>query len=499
MAFDSSEYRQSTYGAPDYYCDCTRSLSSNGDGSLGDPWNLEQAMANAVAGDVVGFLPVGSGTPVDMDAPSAGGYSEIPAFQPANSGTSGNPIVFVTKFAASKLWKDSPTTIATNQSRTELRHAGTAAVATGPSETGTGGACYGAHTRNYITYDGFFVDMAEAEIRSDTGVLAAQACTGITFRNFVVKGTTTNCQSNAIIYRPENAVNTVVANFAAYDFSNDPTGSDTPQAGLFSDQYGDQNFLIEHFEIDNLDMGIFLKGTSPGPLYNYGTIQYGIVSDTASPIRFNDLDTTNITTIQYVLAYNTIGARPKVISPDGLVFDVISSAPRNITIDHCTVAKIDSTDINVNAALFVEGGSPSMGSNVVITNNIFDMDSGSNGHEVYLETVLPATLNYNFYYKNGSAESYVYNGTQYNSFATWQAAISGRDANSVEGASSPFNNRASDDYTINTGHAAYTMSSTGGQVGCYGTTEVIGIDSNASALSDTALSAVAIGRKLLWI
>lgn len=489
MAFDSSEYRVNTYGTPDYYCDCTRSLASNGTGTLGDPWNLEQAMANAVAGDVVGFLPVGAGTPVDMDAPSAGGYSEIPAFQPANSGTgtaNANRIIFVTKYAAVKLYDDNPATIATNTSRTELRHAGTATVASGPGETGTGGACYGAHTRNYITYDGFFVDMAEAEIRSDAGCLAAQACTGITFTNFVVKGTTTNCQSNAIIYRPENAVNTVLSNFVAYDFSNDPTGSDTPQAGLFSDQYGDQNFLIEHFLIDDIDMGIFLKGTSSGPVYNYGTIQYGIVSNTASPIRFNDLDPTNVTTVQYVLTYNTIGARPKSISPDGIVFDVISSAPRNITIDHCTVAKIDSTDVNCNGALVVEGSSPAMGSGVTITNNIFDMDSGSSGHEVLLQTALPATMNYNFYYKNGSAESYVYNGTEYNSFASWQAGISGRDANSVEGSSSPFNDRTNDDYTINTGHAAYTMSSTGGQVGCYATSETIGVDVATAASGSLA-------------
>lgn len=479
MAFDASEYRQNTYGStPDFYCDCTRSLASNGAGTLEDPYNLNQAMAVA-GGSLVWFLPVGSGTPVQLPGPSASGYSEVPAFQPANSGTSGNKTVFVTKYAAVTL---DTATIASNQNRTELRHDGTATVAAGASETGTGGAIYGAHTRNYIVYDGFFTDMAQCEIRSDAGHLAAQACTGIEFRNFVVKGTTTNCQSNAIIYRPENAVNTVLSNFRAYDFSNDPTGSDTQQAGLFSDQYGDQNFLIEHFEIDNLDMGIFLKGTSSGPVFNYGTIQYGIVSNTASPLRFNDLDPTNLTTVQYVLTYNTIGSRPKPLSPDGIVFDVISSSPRNITIDHCTVAKIDSTDMNVNAALFVEGAGFALGSGITITNNIFDLDSGSNGHMVYLESALPGTMNYNVYTKNGSAESYVYNNTQYNSFASWQAAISSRDANSQELASIGFTDRANDDYTIASGNAL-TASSTGGEVGAYATNETIGVETTAAAAS----------------
>lgn len=487
MAFDASDYRANTYGStPDYYCDCTRSLASSGTGTLGDPYNLNQAMAVA-GGSLVWFLPISEcsgSTPVDMAAPSASGYSEIPAFNPANSGTSGDPTVFVTKYAAIKLWDDDPANIGTNTSRTELRHAGTATVASGPSETGTGGACYGAHTRNYITYDGFYVDMAEAEIRSDAGVLAAQACTGITFANFVIKGTTTNCQSNAIIYRPEEALDTVLRNFAVYDFSNDPTGSDTPQSGLFSDQYGDRNFLIEHFYISNIDMGIFLKGSGFNGNLNYGTIRYGIVKDSASFFRFNALHATETTTVQYCLVYNSIGARPKAISPDGIVFDVIAAGQlRNLTIDHCTIAKIDGTDANCNGALNTEDNTIS--GSVVITNNIFDIDNGSFGNQVSFLSTLPATLNYNFYYKNGGTETYVYNGSSYNTFAGWQTATS-RDANSAEGASSPFNNRTNDDYTINTGHAAYTMSSTGGQVGCYATSETIGIDVAIAGMSTTS-------------
>lgn len=487
MAFDASDYRQNTYGAPDYYCDCTRSLASSGAGTLGDPWNINQAMANAVAGDVVGFLPVGVGTPVDMAAPSASGYSEIPAFNPANSGTgsaNANRIIFVTKYAAVKLWNDDPANIGTNTSRTELRHAGTAAVATGSTETGTGGAIYGAHTRNYITYDGFFVDMAEAETKGDTGVLAAQGCTGVTFENFVVKGKTTNCQSNPIIYRPEEAVDTILRNFAVYDFSNDPTGSDTPQSGLFSDQYGDRNFLIEHFYISNLDMGIFLKGAGFNGNLNYGTIRYGIIKDSASFFRFNALHATETTTVQYCLAYNSIGARPKPLSPDGIVFDVIAAGQlRNLTIDHCTIAKIDGTDGNCNGALNTEDNTIS--GSVVITNNIFDIDNGAFGNQVSFLTTLPATLDYNFYYKNGGTETYVYNGSSYNTFSGWQTATS-RDANSVEGASSPFTDRPNDNYTINTGHAAYTMSSTGGQVGCYAGSETVGLETTASGMSTTS-------------
>lgn len=469
--FDSSAYRQNTYGAPTHYCDCTRSLSSNGDGSLGDPWNLTQAMQNAVAGNVVGFPRVGSNTPVQMGAPNG---VQTAAFNPSNDGTSGSRIVFVTEYAATSLDR---ATIGSNQNRTELRHAGTAAVATGQTETGTGGATYGSNNRDYITFDGFYVDMAQAEIKGDSGVIQPRDCTGVHFRNFVIKGTDTNCQSNAVIYRPHNAVGTILSNFRAYNFHNDPTGSDVPQAGLFSDQYGDRDFLIEHFDIDTIDLGIFLKGTAPaGVNFNWGTIQYGIVRNSSSPFRFNDLDATNRTYVKYCLAYNTIGDGVETAA-DGIVFDSISTAARNITIEYCTIAKVDASDINAEAALKAEDNG--LGSGVIIRNNIFDVDSGSFVHMVKFLSQLPGEMNYNFYYKNGSTESYVYNGTQYNSFAAWVSAVQAVNAaletGSAEGSSSPFVNRATDDYRISGGHQAKTMSSTGGEIGCYATSETIGV------------------------
>lgn len=470
---DSSDYRQNTYGAPTHYCDCTKSLSDNSGNGLteGNAWNLNQAMQSAVAGNVVGFLPVGSGTPVQMAAPNS---SQTAAFNPTNDGTSGSRIVFVTKYAATSLDRS---TIGSNQNRTELRHAGTAAVATGQTETGTGGAAYGSNNRDYITFDGFYVDMAQAEIKSDSGVIQPRDCTGVHFRNFVIKGTSTNCQSNAVMYRPHNAIGTILSNFRAYDFHNDPTGSDVPQAGLFSDQYGDRDFIIEHFDIDTVDLGIFLKGTAPaGVNFNWGTIQYGIVRNSSSPFRFNDLDGTNRTYLKYCLAYNTIGDGVETAA-DGIVFDSISTAGRNITIDHVTVAKVDATDINAEAALKAEDNG--LGSGVIITNSIFDVDSGSFVHMVKFLSQLPATMASNFYFKNGASETYVYNGTQYNSFSAYLTAIRASNAdleqNSVEGTTSPFVDRSGDDYRISDGHQAKTMSDTGGEIGCFATSETIGV------------------------
>lgn len=488
-AFDSSEYRQNTYGAPTHYCDPTRSLASSGTGTSGDPWNMTQCATQPVAGNVVGVLNVGSGTAVTM---ADSGVYNIPSLTPTNEGTWNgttctSKIVYTARYAAVSLTR---TTIGSNQNRTELRGYGTDDNA---DFVGTGQPVYGSYQKDCIVFDGFYVDMANMGFHNDSGVIRAQDANGVEFRNFVIKGKTVDCDSNCVVWRPHNIVNTILSNFLVYDFVNAPTsnaGRDTDninQLGLFSDGYGERNTTYEHFELDNTGGGIFLKGTTAGPQYNYATIQYGAVHNVYNCLRFNDLHNTELTTVRNVLCYDvyTDSAGVGTASGEGITFDSISTAGRNITIDHVTVAKIQTTDINTNGGLIVQD--LGLGSGVTFTNNVFDLNNGSNGHQVLLLTSLPATMNYNCYTKNGGTESYVYNGTQYNSFATWQAAISSRDANSVEVASVGFTDRAGDNYHITSGSCA-TGSSTSGEMGAYGgTTETIGIDVAAASSSTGAV------------
>lgn len=472
-AADMSEYRTATYGSPTHYCDPTRSLSDNGTGTLVNAWNLTQCASQPVAGNVVGMLP---GQSVALAAP---GSRLTPAFRPTNSGSwSGSActstITYVTKYPAISLDYD---TITSNANRTELRHAGTDDV--GVSE-GSGGSVYGAPSGiNCITFDGIFVDMAQNGFHLDSGIIAAWSASGITFKNFVIKGKDTNADTNATLIRTDAATTITFDNY--YIAGHHNTGS---QVGETSIHYGSQNIVHRHFHLKNVDRGLFLKGTTTGPVFNYGTFQYGIIEDVSSCIAFNDLHATELTLVQYVLC------KPEpvlaAVGNGGIIFDSISTAARNVTIDHVTVAKLDATSINTGAALEVQD--LGLGSGVTFTNNLFDNNSGTYGHQVLLLSQLPATMNYNGYYKNGSTESYVFNGTQYNSFASWQGAISSRDANSVELSSTPFNDRAGNDFTINTGHAAYTASSTGAQLGAYGGSEVLGPDTSAATTSTSSVS-----------
>lgn len=456
QAFDTSDYRQNTYGAPNHYCDPARALGSNGAGTLGDPWTLEQAMQLAVAGDVVGILP---GVGVALPAPNG---VHIPAFGPTHSGTSTSRIVFVTKYAAVAL-----PDVATNPGRTELRHAGTRATAAGQYENGNGGPTFGSYFQSYVTLDGFFVDMAHAQPKGDSGVLRVEEATGVHFRNFEVKGTTTNMQSNPVIYRPQNAMSTVLSNFRAYDFANDTSGSAVPQAALFSDQYGDHDVLIEHFDIRNTERGIFFKGATALP-FNYGTVRYGVVSNVSSCFQFNALDPTSPTTVEYNLCYDVKWGGGIVLSSETL-------DAHNILIHHNTVARVNASDPNTQGGIYSRANG--IGANVVVRDNVIDVDPGTFGHAVALGEIagLPSVLDYNGYTKNGAAISWAWNGAQYGSLAAWQTATS-RDAHSIVLASSPFVDRAGGNFRIANGHPAKTASSTSGEIGAFGGSEIVGVD-----------------------
>lgn len=460
-AFDPSEYRANTYGPPTHYCDPTRALNNPGAGTLSNPWNLDQAMRLAVAGNVVGILPG-----VSVRLPSTNN-DNIATFRPYNSGTATNRIVYVTRFAAVAL-----PNVASNPNRTQLRHDGTRAVATGPSETGTGSAMMGSFNTNYVTFDGFFIDMVEAQPKSDGGVIRAENSTGTHFRNFEIKGTRTNMGTNPVLYRPNNARDTVLSNFRAYDFSNDTSNSDTPQRGLFSDQYGDQNFLIENFEIRNTERGIYLKGTYNGT-FNYGTIRYGIVSGVFECFRFNDLDPVNVTTLEYSLCHDVI---PGGIGT-GVSLGSETSPARNLLVHHVTVARMQSNAL-INGGLYARRG---MDTNVRFRDNLVELDAGPYGHAVAMAeiTTMPALLDYNAYYKNGTTVTFAFNNVEYNNISTWRSAT-GRDQHSQVLTSSPFVDRAGGNFRVASGHPANSASSTGGQVGAYAGAMAPGVDLGSS-------------------
>lgn len=455
-AFDSSEYRQNTYGPPTHYCDPTRALNNNGTGTLANPWNLLQCQSQPVAGNVVGVLP-GVGVPL-----TSTDDDNIPTFLPANSGTASQPIVYVTKYAAVAL-----SNVATNPNRTQLRHNGTRPSVSGGREYGTGSPMYGVNTRNYIIFDGFYVDVTEAWTCGDCGMIRAENATGIQFLNFVLKGTTVNVESNPTMIRTGGTINTVIKNFKLMDFANDSTGSMTPQQGFAWIGYGDRNYLVSNFEITNVQRGLFPKGTYGGE-YNYGTIQYGKFSTIQQCFQLNDTHPSGMTTIQYNVC-------------DGYTLHALrisseTQAARNLLVHHNTFVRGDATNTNHAGAIYARPTGFS-GTNVTIRDNLFDRSAGSYGHMInWGETAtLPNVMNYNGYYRPSGVYDWAWNGVAYSSWTTWRSTI-GREMNSLVLASDPFVSRSGGDFRIVTGHAARTASSTGGELGAYADGAQPGVD-----------------------
>jgi len=124
------------------YADRTKTVTvgatGSGDGSIGSPWTLEQAMSTAVAGDVVG-IEEGVYT-------GAGSTSRNkPVWRPTNSGTLADPIVFIAE------------NLAYNRTTgyTELRSGNTSFV-------NSYGGTFGAFQEDHIHWVGIYSDMASA-------------------------------------------------------------------------------------------------------------------------------------------------------------------------------------------------------------------------------------------------------------------------------------------------------------------------------------------------
>lgn len=465
-AFDASEYRVNTYGTPDHYCDPTRALDNAGTGTLGDPWNYTQCMSEPVAGDVIGHLPVGAGTPVDLPTRKGTGDEAIPAFNPANSGTQANPIVHVTKYAAVNLGA-SMAAVAASQNRTEIRHDGTGSAA---DVIGTGGATFGASSVDYIVFDGFFVNMAQAHMVEDSGVFTLRATTGSKILNTAIMGETTDCDYNCVVYRPDNDTDSLINNLWTDGFHNVPTGAGLNQEGLIADFYGSHNYIVEHFLITDTDRGWFPKGTSAGGTrFNYGEIRYGVLHDVTTCFRYNDFDASELSALHHVLCYDYQNV--------GINLSSETSTPRNFLVHHVTFANGCTDTGNCVGPLYIKNDASL--TNVTFRDNIFDLLNTGSGRIIdagEFAGTFDATLNYNGYYHAGADVTFSLNSSAYANFTDWKAAGHGEDANSVQLATSPFTNRATEDFTIAGGHAALTASSTGGELGAYEGAYTIGLD-----------------------
>lgn len=479
-AFDTSAYRAITYGrSPDRYCDPTKSLAdSSGDGlSEGTAWNLTQCQTQPTAGQIVGVMP---GVSVNLAASAS---VLVPAFYPRNSGSSGSPIIYVTKYAAVALGS-TIADITASANKTQLRHDGAGVTCTGTA----GGAILGiVGGTDYTYFDGFYIDVASAKTIPDSGVLMSRAAsganpaTGNRFLNMVIVGDPTmNCDSNCVVWRPDTDVDTILSNIWIDSFVNHPSGCALGQPSWASDMYGSQNYTIKNTYLTNSSgsgtyNGWFAKGTGAFGAFNYGTMQYNLIDGADNCLRMNDWDASGLTTIHNNLCQN--------YGTSGITFGSETTHPRNVLVHHNTIA-VGCTGLGCGGIVLNahtgEGTTSLATRNVTTRDNLVDVTSGSQRMFVDAQTFNAniSTINYNGYYTAGGAPKWGFNGSSgITTLAGWQAVTGTPDLNVAAILSSdPFVNRASNNFHC-TGTCA-TMSSTGGEVGAYGGlgSNVLGLD-----------------------
>lgn len=216
----------------------TAAASGGGDGSIGDPWTLSEAMSQAVAGDIV---QVGPGQ-YTGSAPSSRWNA---AFRPSNSGTSENPIIFFAENRAGLTYSAGVTS--------ELRSGGTSA--------GNGGPAFGISGQDYVIFDGFFTDENSANNHpsADTGPVVMNGSVGSEIRSCVVLGDVAAWSDNHCGIRFEQVLDCVASDCYISGFAYEPGPSASQNsAGIMG--YDCTGCTIEHCEITACGIGIFWKG-----------------------------------------------------------------------------------------------------------------------------------------------------------------------------------------------------------------------------------------------
>ena len=222
-----------------HYADSSGSASWANAVNSGTPCSLATALANASAGDVVELAPgIYTGTSTSDRF--------TPAFNPANSGASGSPIIFYAENRAGLTYSAGVTT--------ELRN--------GVTTADTGCPTIGADSRNYIIWDGILVNEVNSASTSDTGPAVFHSSTGSEFRSVVLRGTTTTRNDNHCGVRLEVVNGCKVTDCYIDGFELDIGSASQNCTGIMT--YDARNCVVEYNDISANGIGIFWKGDHGG-------------------------------------------------------------------------------------------------------------------------------------------------------------------------------------------------------------------------------------------
>lgn len=184
-------------------------------------WNPGQAVR---AGDVV---VVRAGT---YSVSASGGARYDPVYNPANGGSAGSPIVFQA------------------EGRVVLQSAQYA------------GPVIGAYRRNYVVWDGFYIDEANVNTRADTGPVVVWDAQGCIIRNVEIRAKMAPWVDNHNGIRIEQANGTLIQNNLIYGVGSSGYYGQNDAAIML---YDSNDTIIENNTLHSSGVGVFVKGQHP--------------------------------------------------------------------------------------------------------------------------------------------------------------------------------------------------------------------------------------------
>lgn len=200
--------------------------------------DLPTALSAATAGDIIGCIP---GTYTGTNTSDR--FS--PAWRTTNSGTSGNPIRVVAKYAAAIYTTDI----------CDMR--------SGTTTDGAGCPAFGVNLKDYVEWIGFYVDEALSASRNDTGPVVCVATTGGAIRLCHIAGDTGYTPGdNHCGVRVEGTYNAVIADNKIHGFYNS-TVSQANGTGIES--YTSGNLTVENNTIYDCYTAIHHKANGDDP------------------------------------------------------------------------------------------------------------------------------------------------------------------------------------------------------------------------------------------
>lgn len=382
----------SGYAATHYV---TAAASGGGDGSLGDPWTLTEAMAQATAGNVVQVGPgIYNGTNTTSRL--------TPAWRPANSGTVSEPIVFVAENLASGL---DQATIGSNANRTELR--------SGSTTMGSGCPAFGFLSVDYVRWVGIHVDENNSASRSDTGPVTVWFSNNCRIEHCSINGVDYDWGDNHCGVRIEASIGIAVSDNFIDNFN-------IPNSHAVGILIYDSNTLdIHHNALTNVSNGMNIKGEadagapylSAPMLVHHNKITCVSANNSKAIITQAPQDNPGyfIDIYQNIIYNSRFSIRLAIISANEAVdFRWVNNTFHTA-----------SAEAGEAMCYGAAGGAGSL-NGFVFANNVF-----YDGLSAYTLTVAgdffsTGTWQNNYYYSIPTGTGFVYDGTAYRDFAWWQ-------------------------------------------------------------------------------